>query len=143
MLSKVRIIDGGDSEYLSGEVVDIITYNKANAKLIEEGKAKATGERLLMGLSRISLSTNSWLSAASFQETIRVLVEASTTNKIDKLEGLKENVIIGKLIPAGETYRKRNQADLENMIAGRKHIVEIEEMPEEEIKAYQERTPLI
>jgi len=143
MLSKVRIIDGGDSEYLPGEVVDIITYNKANAKLIEEGKAKATGERLLMGLSRISLSTNSWLSAASFQETIRVLVEASTTNKIDKLEGLKENVIIGKLIPAGETYRKRNQADLENMIAGRKHIVEIEEMPEEEIKAYQERTPLI
>ena len=69
----------------------------------------ATGERLLLGLTRISLQTDSWLSAASFQETIRVLVEAATTRKVDQLEGLKENVIIGKLIPAGATFRKLHQ----------------------------------
>ncbi len=143
MLSKVRIIDGGDSDYLPGEIIDVITYNNANERLKNEGKAVATGERLLLGLSRISLSTNSWLSAASFQETIRVLVEASTTNKIDKLEGLKENVIIGKLIPAGETYRKRHKADLEAMVEGRKHIIEDVEMEESEVKKFEERAPLI
>lgn len=108
MLSKVRILDNGDSDYLPGEIIDIITFERANEKLIEEGKKVAKGERLLLGLTRISLCTNSWLSAASFQETIRVLVEASTTNKIDTLDGLKENVIIGKLIPAGSIYKKRN-----------------------------------
>ncbi len=104
MLSKVRIIDSGDSNFLPGEVVDIIKFNRINDELKKKKKAK--GERLLLGLTRVALFTDSWLSAASFQETIRVLVEASTTNKIDHLEGLKENVIIGKLIPAGETYRK-------------------------------------
>ncbi|MEK7672541.1 MAG: DNA-directed RNA polymerase subunit beta' [Patescibacteria group bacterium] len=106
MLSKVRIMESGDSDFLPGEIVDIIRYNRTNEALAKKGKRKTKGERLLLGLTRIALYTDSWLSAASFQETIRVLVEASTTNRIDNLQGLKENVIIGKLIPAGETFRK-------------------------------------
>jgi DNA-directed RNA polymerase subunit beta' len=108
MLSKVRIIEQGDTRFLPGEIVDILEVEEVNVKMEKEGKKIASMERLLLGLTRISLNTESWLSAASFQETIRVLVEASTTNKIDLLLGLKENVIIGKLIPAGETFRKRN-----------------------------------
>ncbi|PKL36293.1 DNA-directed RNA polymerase subunit beta' [Candidatus Peregrinibacteria bacterium HGW-Peregrinibacteria-1] len=107
MLSKIRILEGGDSRFLPGEIVDIITFTKENQSLIDAKKNISKGERLLLGLTRVALYTESWLSAASFQETVRVLVEASTTNKLDSLEGLKENVIIGKLIPAGETYRKK------------------------------------
>ncbi len=104
MASKVRIEESGDSRYLPGEVCDVIAYDRENMQLIDNKKKPATSERLLLGLTRISLWTNSWLSAASFQETVRVLVEAATTRKVDKLEGLKENVIIGRLIPAGEYY---------------------------------------
>jgi DNA-directed RNA polymerase subunit beta' len=118
MLSKSRILDSGDSKFLPGEIVDQINLEKINANLKKEGKEPAHAERLLLGLTRIALYTASWLSAASFQETIRVLVEAATTKKIDQLEGLKENVIIGKLIPAGETYRKRNPEMVKEM---RKH----------------------
>jgi DNA-directed RNA polymerase subunit beta' len=108
MLSKVRVLDPGDTHYLPGEIVDILEVENSNAQMEKENKKIASIERLLLGLTRISLHTDSWLSAASFQETIRVLVEASTTNKIDILQGLKENVIIGKLIPAGATYRKKH-----------------------------------
>ena len=115
MLSKVRIVESGDTDFLPGEISDIITYTNRNNIAKDAGKKPARAERLLLGLTRISLCTDSWLSAASFQETIRVLVEASTTKRIDKLEGLKENVIIGKLIPAGATYRKRHQDIVQNM----------------------------
>ncbi len=135
MLSKVRILESGDSNYLPGEIVDIITHELDNERLLSEGKAIANGERLLLGLTRISLSTNSWLSAASFQETIRVLVEASTTNKIDKLEGLKENVIIGKLIPAGETYQKLHPLE-QNAMPPLEVDNRTEEEKEEEINSY-------
>lgn len=107
MLSKARVIDSGDSNILPGEVVNIISIENMNEKLLKDGKHPVQYERLLLGLTRVALHTDSWLSAASFQETIRVLVEASTTRRIDKLQGLKENVIIGKLIPAGQTFRKR------------------------------------
>jgi DNA-directed RNA polymerase subunit beta' len=108
MLSKVRILHAGDvTDVLPGEQMEYETILARNAELEAEGKQPATFERLLLGLTRISLSTESWLSAASFQETIRVLVEASTTGKVDQLAGLKENVIIGKLIPAGHVYRKK------------------------------------
>ncbi len=107
MLSKVRIMESGDSNFLPGEIVDVIKLKKTNEKLVAKNKKPARGERLLLGLTRIALYTDSWLSAASFQETIRVLVEASTTNTIDLLNGLKENVIIGKLIPAGEIYKRK------------------------------------
>lgn len=106
MLSKARIIDPAETEYLPGEVVNVISIEKENQKLEMQKKKVIKYERLLLGLTRIALYTDSWLSAASFQETIRVLVEAGTTRRIDYLQGLKENVIIGKLIPAGETYRK-------------------------------------
>lgn len=108
MFSRVKIIDPGDMEnILSGEITDYQFVLNENEKLKASGKREATFERLLLGLTRVSLLTDSWLSAASFQETVRVLVDAATTNKVDHLEGLKENVIIGKLIPAGETYRKK------------------------------------
>ena len=106
MFSKLRILDAGDTPLLVGETVDISTYRKENRLAREGGKKEAIGERLLLGLTRVSLATDSWLAGASFQETIRVLVEAATTKKIDPLEGLKENVIIGRLIPAGATYRR-------------------------------------
>ncbi len=118
MLSKVRIIESGETAFLPGEISDIISYGNRNAESKGAGKKPARAERLLLGLTRISLCTDSWLSAASFQETIRVLVEASTTKRVDKLEGLKENVIIGKLIPAGATYRKRHD-DLVQYMNGR------------------------
>lgn len=104
MASKVRILDSGDSRFLPGEVKDVIEVSQENALLKKAKKRAARTERLLLGLTRISLWTDSWLSAASFQETIRVLVEASTTRKIDTLDGLKENVIIGRLIPAGKHF---------------------------------------
>lgn len=107
MLSKVRILEPGDTLLLPGEVMDILDVEHTNDTAEKENKKIATFERLLLGLTRVSLHTDSWLSAASFQETIRVLVEASTTARIDNLAGLKENVIIGKLIPAGETFRRR------------------------------------
>jgi hypothetical protein len=101
-------VDPGDSDFLPGEILDIITFEAVNKGLKSENKKPLKGERLLLGLTRIALYTDSWLSAASFQETIRVLVEASTTKRLDSLEGLKENVIIGKLIPAGAVYRRRH-----------------------------------
>ncbi|MBI5413022.1 DNA-directed RNA polymerase subunit beta' [Candidatus Peregrinibacteria bacterium] len=105
MLSKARVADAGDGPYLPGEVVNVISADRANEKLVSHRKKTIRYERLLLGLTRVSLHTDSWLSAASFQETIRVLVEASTTRRVDYLKGLKENVIIGKLIPAGETFK--------------------------------------
>lgn len=109
MLSKARIIDPGDTNSLPGEVINYYNCIEENKKLIKKKKQPVHLERLLLGLTRVALHTDSWLSAASFQETIRVLVEASTTHRIDRLEGLKENVIIGKLIPAGETYINRQK----------------------------------
>lgn len=128
MLSKVRILDAGDSMFLPGEITDIITYDMTNRELVKGKKKPSKAERLLLGLTRIALHTESWLSAASFQETIRVLVEAATTKKIDILEGLKENVIIGKLIPAGETYRKRHY-ELANK--GKEAPAELSDVPVE------------
>lgn len=133
MLSKSRILDAGDSNFLPGEMVDFIELERVNAELKKQNKQPAHTERLLLGLTRIALYTDSWLSAASFQETIRVLVEASTTKRIDKLSGLKENVIIGKLIPAGEIYRKRNPELVREM---HKYVPEeLKEEVEEEIVA--------
>jgi len=111
MLSKTRIVSGGDSHFIPGQIADKIQVENLNTKLAAEGKQIIQTEDLLLGLTRISLHTDSWLSAASFQETIKVLVEAATTKKVDKLTGLKENVIIGKLIPAGEVYRENKKLE--------------------------------
>ena len=107
MFSKVRIIDSGDTTFLPGETVDLGDVEYENDQLGKGKKKRATYEQLLLGITRAALATDSWLAGASFQETIRVLVEAATTRKVDTLQGLKENVIIGRLIPTGEVYRER------------------------------------
>ena len=101
MLKKVRVEDNGDSQLLPGSLVDINDLENINAELEKEGKKKATGKRILLGITKAALATDSFLSAASFQETTKVLTEAAIKGKTDDLIGLKENVIIGKLIPAG------------------------------------------
>ena len=91
----------GDSKILPGEIVDRIKFETMNEKLESEGKKPAIGERVLMGITKASLQTESFISAASFQETTRVLTDAAIRGKVDKLTGLKENVIVGRLVPAG------------------------------------------
>ena len=101
MLRRVTVSEPGDSKFLPGEKVDARRYAEENRRLVEDGKRPAEGRPELMGITKASLATDSWLSAASFQETTRVLTEAAIEGRSDGLEGLKENVIIGKLIPAG------------------------------------------
>ena len=105
MMRKVRIENCGDTEMLPGELVDMFTFEDENEKAIEKGGRPATAKRVLLGITKAALSTDSFLSAASFQETARVLTEAAIKSKVDPLIGLKENVIIGKLIPAGTGVR--------------------------------------
>mgnify|MGYP000106768023 FL=1 len=101
MLKKVRVEDNGDTNMFSGSLVDMYDFEDENNRVIAEGKTPATGKRVLLGITKASLATESFLSAASFQETTKVLTEAAIKGKTDELIGLKENVIIGKLIPAG------------------------------------------
>jgi DNA-directed RNA polymerase subunit beta' len=101
MLQKIDIVDPGSTEFLAGEQVDKLDLERANAKALEEGGRPASGTPVLLGITKASLQTRSFISAASFQETTRVLTEASVNGKVDTLEGLKENVIVGRLIPAG------------------------------------------
>ncbi len=106
MLKKIRIENNGDSEFLPGTLVDILDYEDTNARLEEEGMEPADGKQVMLGITKASLATNSFLSAASFQETTKVLTEAAIKGKVDPLIGLKENVIIGKLIPAGTGMKR-------------------------------------
>ena len=112
MLKKVRVEDNGDSDFLPGTLVDILDYADENERLIEEGKQPAEGKQVLLGITKASLATNSFLSAASFQETTKVLTEAAIKGKVDPLIGLKENVIIGKLIPAGTGMKRYRDVKL-------------------------------
>ncbi len=105
MFSRVRVKDPGDSILIAGDIIEKQTFQQAN-RLLEEGKEKATAAQVLLGITRIALTTESFLSAASFQETTRVLINAAIQGKEDRLRGLKENVIIGKLIPAGTGYHQ-------------------------------------
>ncbi|HOZ54548.1 MAG TPA: DNA-directed RNA polymerase subunit beta' [Clostridia bacterium] len=106
MLKKVRVEDNGDTALFAGSLVDMYEFENANNKIIAEGKTPAKGKRVLLGITKASLATESFLSAASFQETTRVLTEAAIKGKVDELIGLKENVIIGKLIPAGTGMKR-------------------------------------
>ena len=101
MIKKVRIEDNGDTDLFPGSLVNVYDLEEVNEKAIAEGKRPATAKRVLLGITKASLATESFLSAASFQETTRVLTEAAIKGKTDELMGLKENVMIGKLIPAG------------------------------------------
>ena len=106
MLKKVRIEDSGDTGILPGELIDIFKYEEINDKALAEGKEPATAKRVLLSITKASLATDSFLSAASFQETVRVLTDAAIKGKVDPLVGLKENVIIGKHIPAGTGLKR-------------------------------------
>ncbi len=101
MLQKMEIVDTGDTDFIIGEHIDRVDFEAVNQKVIDGGKTPATGQPVLLGITKASLQTRSFISAASFQETTRVLTEASVQGKVDTLEGLKENVIVGRLIPAG------------------------------------------
>ncbi len=101
MLKKVEIKSSGDSKYLPSEIIDKNEFDHESEILKKEGKKPASAERILLGITKASLQTNSFISAASFQETTRVLTDAAIKGKVDKLLGLKENVIVGRLIPAG------------------------------------------
>jgi DNA-directed RNA polymerase subunit beta' len=113
MLRKVAVSEPGDSNFLPGERVDARKYADENRRLVEDGKQPAEGRPELMGITKASLATDSWLSAASFQETTRVLTEAAIEGRSDSLFGLKENVIIGKLIPAGTGMLEYREIDTE------------------------------
>ena len=106
MLKKIRVEESGDSEVLPGTSMDVLDFNEMNEKLIAEGKKPAEGKQVMLGITKASLATDSFLSAASFQETTKVLTEAAINGKVDHLIGLKENVIIGKLIPAGTGMKR-------------------------------------
>ena len=101
MLQKIEVTEGGDSELLTGEQMDRLEFQEINEQLIAEKKKPAVGVPVLLGITKASLQTKSFISAASFQETTRVLTEAAVNGKVDTLDGLKENVIVGSLIPAG------------------------------------------
>ncbi|MCB6202225.1 DNA-directed RNA polymerase subunit beta' [Extibacter muris] len=130
MLKKVRIEEAGDAEFLPGTTVDILDFEDVNEKLAEEGKEPATGEQIMLGITKASLATNSFLSAASFQETTKVLTEAAIKGKVDPLIGLKENVIIGKHIPAGTGMRKYRDVRLDTELSLDDELM-FDEEPEE------------
>ena len=127
MLKKIIVDEPGDSSFLPGSQVDTIDFTEVNEKLVEEGKTPATGTPIILGITKASLATNSFMSAASFQETTKVLTDAAINGKIDPLIGLKENVIIGKLIPAGTGMKRYAEVELDTGI-------EYVEEPEEEIQ---------
>ncbi|SCP97831.1 DNA-directed RNA polymerase subunit beta' [Anaerobium acetethylicum] len=113
MLKKIKIETNGDSDLLPGTLVDVLDFNDINEKLIEEGMEPAEGKQVMLGITKASLATDSFMSAASFQETTKVLTEAAIKGKIDNLIGLKENVIIGKLIPAGTGMKRYRSVKLD------------------------------
>ena len=127
MLKKIVIDSAGDSDFLPGSQVDTLEFTEINEKLEEEGKRKATGTPIILGITKASLATNSFLSAASFQETTKVLTDAAINGKVDPLIGLKENVIIGKLIPAGTGMKRYQNVELDTAAA----YDEIEESDDE------------
>ncbi len=111
MLSRIRVHDAGETDLLSGRIVELSEFLEANAKAETEKKKPAVGEQLLLGITKVSLTTRSFLAAASFMETARVLIDAAITGRADNLEGLKENVIIGRLIPVGTGYREHEREE--------------------------------
>lgn len=134
MLKKVRIEEAGDTEFLPGTNVDRLIFEDVNNELEKEGKEPAAGEQIMLGITKASLATNSFLSAASFQETTKVLTEAAIKGKVDPLIGLKENVIIGKHIPAGTGMRKYRDIKLDTELSLDDDIVLDEDIEEVEVE---------
>lgn len=113
MFSKVTIIEPGDSEFFQGDTADIGIFNDINKKLVAAGKKQAIGQRLVLGIAKVSLHSDSWLSAASFQETVKVLVDAASKRRIDHLADIKSNVIIGRRIPTLQYFKNNLEPDEE------------------------------
>ena len=113
MISKIRIVESGDTRFLPGSLVNFREFTDGNKDAVIKGKKPARGVPLLLGITKAALETDSFLSAASFQETTRILTDAAIKGKIDPLSGLKENVIIGKLIPAGTGAKSYRDVDYE------------------------------
>lgn len=132
MLKKIRVENNGDSNFLPGTLVDVLEFEDTNEKLIAEGKEPSEGKQVLLGITKASLATNSFLSAASFQETTKVLTEAAIKGKVDPLIGLKENVIIGKLIPAGTGMKRYRSIRLDSDINEDDEIVIDDSLDEQE-----------
>ena len=126
MLKRVKIEDNGDTEFLPGSLVDWLTFENTNAEMEKQGLEPAKGSRVLLGITKASLATDSFLSAASFQETTRVLTEAAIKGKIDPLIGLKENVILGKLIPAGTGMPRYRNIGIEPVEEDGRYVSELE-----------------
>ena len=135
MLKKIRIEESGDTEFLPGTNVDRLEFEDVNEALEAEGKEPATGEQIIMGITKASLATNSFLSAASFQETTKVLTEAAIKGKVDHLIGLKENVIIGKHIPAGTGMKKYRDVQLNTELEAEEEAEELDESDAVETEA--------
>src|SRR2546430_4255843 len=112
MLKKVRVENAGETDLLPGQLVDKVVLDRENARMKKEKKEQATSDPLILGITKASLATESFLSAASFQETTKVLTDASIEGKVDRLLGLKENVIIGKLIPAATGLKRYRTIDM-------------------------------
>ena len=133
MLKKVEIKKPGDSKLLNGELIDKIQLNSINEDLIKQNKKPAEGERILLGITKASLQTNSFISAASFQETTRVLTDSAIKGKTDSLEGLKENVIVGRLIPAGTGFTKNKL----NQVAKEQDKIRLQQLEKQQIETQQ------
>ena len=138
MLKKIRIEDGGDSEYLPGSLINVLDFEEANAQLEAQGLAPIQGTQVMLGITKASLATSSFLSAASFQETTKVLTEAAIKGKTDPLIGLKENVLIGKLIPAGTGMKRYRSVKLntdDEMLEMDEVIEDISDEPDTDVEA--------
>ena len=133
MLKKIEIKQAGDSKLLSGELIDKIQLDDINDQLKKENKKPAAGDRILLGITKASLQTNSFISAASFQETTRVLTDSAIKGKTDSLEGLKENVIVGRLIPAGTGFTKNKL----NQLAKEQDKIRIAQLEKQQLESQQ------
>ncbi len=134
MLKKVKVEESGDSDILPGVSMNVLEYNDMNEKLLAEGKTPAEGKQVMLGITKASLATDSFLSAASFQETTKVLTEAAINGKVDHLIGLKENVLIGKLIPAGTGMKRYRSVKLDSELDMDDEILFDDEEEEEDIQ---------
>jgi len=133
MLRKVKITDPGDADFLWGDQIERTTFNRANAAILEQGGKPAEGEPVLLGITKASLETESFISAASFQDTTRVLTDAATLGKIDYLKGFKENVIMGHLIPAGSGFHRHRDVEIEFTVEEPEPIVELVDENDDEL----------
>ncbi|MBI3726032.1 DNA-directed RNA polymerase subunit beta', partial [bacterium] len=143
MLRKVQVVDPGDTDFLPGQVIDKFKFRAANKAIQRRGGNEATAEPLLLGITKASLFSDSFISAASFQETTKVLTEAALAGKTDELLGLKENVILGHMVPAGTGFRGYHQKVVEKLVSEEELFRQAEEQQAEEAAAMGEEPQVL